>query len=186
MKKEQRRKIIKTVLLTIAAAGVVSMAIMAPNALQSLDLFYGKKRKKYNQKYYIKSKISELKNKNYIEFCHKDNQTFVSLTEKGKNLLLKYKLKELTLKKPTKWDNKWRLVIFDIKEYKKHIRDSMRKELINFGFLRIQDSVWVFPYECEEIIIMLKSYFYLGKEVLYIIAEKIENDSWIKRKFDLV
>ena len=80
MEKEQRRKIIKTVLITIAAAGVISMAILAPNALQSLDLFYGKKRKKYNQKYYIKNKLVELKNKNYIEFYYKNNQTFIRLS----------------------------------------------------------------------------------------------------------
>lgn len=185
MEKRTKIKIAKIILLTIAAAGVLSMAVLAPNALQSLEMFYGNKKKGFHQ-YYINNVINRLKNKGFIEFRKKNGKTFIYLTEKGRQNLLKYQLQELTIKKPKKWDKKWRILIFDIKEYKRQLRDSLRKELVNLGFLRLQDSVWVYPYECEEIVIMLKSYFHFGKEVLYITAEKIENDEWLKKEFNLI
>jgi len=77
------------------------------------------------------------------------------------------------------------VVIFDIKERRKIIREELRKELINLGFRRLQNSVWIYPYECEELIIMLKSYFSIGKDVLYMVVERLENDKWLKRDFGL-
>ena len=53
------------------------------------------------------------------------------------------------------------------------------------GFLRLQDSVWVFPYDCEEVIALIKADLRIGKDVLYTIVEKIENDKPIKKHFDL-
>lgn len=55
----------------------------------------------------------------------------------------------------------------------------------DFGFLRIQDSVWLSPYDCEELIALVKAELRLGKDVLYAIVEEIENDGWIKKHFNL-
>ncbi len=180
---EKRVKIAKIVLKTIGMAGLISMAILAPNTIQALDMFYD--RKKYNPKYQVNKAISRLKEKDLIEFHNKNNKIFLRLTNKGESELLKYQLQELQIKKPNKWDEKWRIVIFDIKEYKRRVRDELRQTLETFGFLKLQNSVWVHPYECEEIIIMLKSHFHIGKDVLYIIAEKIENDKWLRQEFGL-
>src|SRR3989344_5509248 len=48
--------------------------------------------------------------------------------------------------------------------------------------LKLQNSVWVYPYDCEDFISLLKADFKIGKDVLYIIVEKLEND-WHLRKF---
>ncbi len=184
MEKEQKIKIAKIILKTIAVAGVISMVILAPNALQALDMFYGDRKRKYNVKYYVKTSISKLKDQGFIKFEKKGERTFARLTEKGRQKLLKYQLGELILEKPKKWDGKWRVIIFDIQEYKKKIRNELRNELINLGFVKLQNSVWVYPYDCEEVIIMLKAYFRLGKDVLYLVVERIENDKWLKREFD--
>ena len=53
------------------------------------------------------------------------------------------------------------------------------------GFLRLQDSVWVYPYDCEDFVALLKADLRLGREMLYIIAEKIENDGWLRQEFNL-
>lgn len=180
---EKRVKIAKLVLKTIGAAGLISMAVLAPNALQALDMFYD--RKKYNPKYHLNKAINKLKEKGLIEFCNKNGRIFVRLTKKGESDFLKYQLQEISIKKPIRWDKKWRIVIFDIKEYKRKTRDNIRRFLESLGFLKLQNSVWVYPYECEEIIIMLKSHFYIGKDVLYIVAEKIENDKWLRKEFGL-
>ncbi len=180
---EKRVKIAKIVLKTIGAAGFISMAILAPNALQALDMFYD--RKKYNPKYQINKAVAKLKEKGFVEFRNEGGKTFLKLTEKGEAELLKYQLQELVIKKPSKWDGKWRIVIFDIKEYKRKIRDEFRQTLEILGFLKLQNSVWVYPHECEEVITMIKSHFHIGKDILYITAEKIENDKWLRKEFHL-
>ena len=186
MRKETTIKIGKIILKTIAVAGVLSMAVLAPNALQSLKMLYGEKERKYRVGLYVKKTITKLNEKGFIEFQKRNNQIFVNLTKEGKEELLKYQLKEAAIKKPRNWDEKWRVIIFDIKEQRKNTRDNLRRELMNLGFLKLQNSVWVHPYDCEEVVILLKSYFHLGKDVLYMTVEKIENDKWLRKEFKLV
>ncbi len=189
MKKETKEKAIqitKIILKIIAASGFISMALLAPNAIQVLDMFRDKKRSRYNPSHHIKSTLSRLKDQGLIEFQKRKGKTFIRLTDKGEKKLLKYQLQEAFIPKPKKWDKKWRIVIFDIREDKRWIRDFLRKELVNLGFIKLQDSVWVHPYDCEEIIILLKAYLRRGKDVLYITAENIENDKWLKREFKLL
>jgi CRISPR-associated endonuclease Cas2 len=185
MKKETKIMVGKIILGTIAVAGVLAVAAIAPNALKAVDIFYNKEKRKYHMGSYMKKAITKLRERGLIDFEKRGDNIFAKLTEKGERELLKYKLREKVIEKPKKWDKKWRVIIFDIKEKRRAIRDELRNELVNLGFSRLQDSVWVYPYECEEIIIMLKSYFRLGKDVLYMVVEKIENDKWIRREFNL-
>lgn len=185
MKKETKIKIGKIILRTIAAAGILSVAVLAPNAVKIFKLFDEGKKKKYKRDYQIKRAIVRLKNSNLIEFQYKNGKNFVRLTSKGEEKLLKYRLQEIIIEKPKKWDGKWRVIIFDIAEQKRRVRDGLRTELINLGFLKLQNSVWIYPYDCEEIIIMLKANFRMGKDVLYLVIEKLENDKWLKQKFGL-
>ncbi len=181
--KEKSVKIAKIVLKTIAVAGFVSMAVLAPNAIQALSMF--KSGKKYEPRYYFNSAVSRLKNQGLIEFLNRNGKNYIRLTEKGKRKLAKYQFQEAVIEKPKRWDGKWRIVIFDIREEKKAVRDLLRRELKNLGFVKLQNSVWVYPYDCEEIVIMLKAYFRRGKDILYVTAEKIENDYWLKKAFEI-
>lgn len=183
MTKKTNIKVGKIVLMTIAGAGLLSMAIVAPNALQVIDMFSNKKNK--YRKYYINSAVSRLIKQNLIRFENKDGKKFVTLTEKGQLLVKKYEFQEKKIKRPKKWDKKWRVVIFDIKEYRRKTRDRLRITLINLGFVKLQNSVWVFPYDCEDIIVLLKADFKIGKDVLYMTVDKIENDKWLKKEFSL-
>lgn len=45
------------------------------------------------------------------------------------------------------WDGKWRVVIFDIPEAQRKIRDDLRFELKKLGFGSWQRSVWVTPFD---------------------------------------
>lgn len=55
----------------------------------------------------------------------------------------------------------------------------------SFGFYRLQDSVWVYPYDCEDVIGLLKTNLGLGSAVLYMIVEKIENDRRLREHFEV-
>lgn len=59
----------------------------------------------------------------------------LKLTELGRDAL--------GLEVEEKWDGKWRIVIFDIPEQKRVVRNMFRRRLKDWGFQRWQQSVWV-------------------------------------------
>ena len=108
------------------------------------------------------------------------------LTVKGKNFAEKVESAEkLRIRKPKKWDEKWRIVIFDVPEKYKSSRERFRKILQKAGFLRLQDSVWIHPYECEELIAFMRKELRLGGSVLYLIVEGLEGEVRVREHFKL-
>ncbi|KKW12544.1 MAG: hypothetical protein UY51_C0003G0008 [Candidatus Jorgensenbacteria bacterium GW2011_GWB1_49_9] len=175
----------KIVLGVVVIAGIIAIGAIAPNAVQLLDLLpnQGNKKKSYINKIVIKKLIDK---KLVKIITDEKGRKGIKLTKLGKEKLKEYKLTELTIKKPRRWDKKYRLIIFDIKEWKRDKRDKIRRWLEKLGFIRLQNSVWVYPYDCEEVIALLKANYQIGKEVLYIEADNIENDYWLKKSFDLI
>jgi len=173
----------RIILGIIAVTGLLALGAVAPNAVQALTLFTGKKKGHWKPSY-INGVTERLKGQGYVVFEKNEKGTFIKITPKGEQELLRYKIKEKLLKK-TRWDKCWRVVAFDIKEYKKETRNGIRHELQNFGFVRLQNSVWVFPYDCEEIIALLKAEYEVGREVLYIVAKHIEGDAALRKYFEL-
>ena len=55
-----------------------------------------------------------------------------------------------------KWPGKWFLVFFDVPEKQRNKRDYLRSFLKDVGFYPYQQSVYIFPYECEEEIKLIK------------------------------
>lgn len=182
---EQRANIRRIILGVIGIAGLLTMMAVVPNALQALTLF-GVGKRKYNPKYHTQSTLHKLIRQGLVKLS-KNHQGVdcVRLTERGHAELRKYELSETVIKKPKHWDGKYHLIIFDIKEWKRSTRNQLRIWLEHLGFVRLQNSVWVYPYKCREAITLIKSYFRLGGEVLYIVADQIENDAWLRREFDL-
>lgn len=118
----------------------------------------------------------KLEKRGYIKKYLEGKKSNFQLTEKGKQKALKYIFSDLKIKTPKTWDKKWRMVIFDIPEEKKSLREAVRLKLKQFGFLQLQKSVWVYPFDCQEIIYTLKYIYSLGKNVQYILAETIETE----------
>lgn len=184
MEAKKRVNITKVILTILATGGLMTMAVLAPNALQSLELLTG--RRKYNRRYYLKTTASRLANKGLIRWEKGNNKTFAGITDKGRQTLARYQLGDYDFQKPKRWDGKWRLLIFDIKESKREVRNQFRLELSNFGFRRLQNSVWVTPHECGELSFLLKTALGLGREVIYISESKIENDKELRKIFSLI
>lgn len=87
--------------------------------------------------------------------------------------------------KTRKWDGKWRIVAYDIPERFKPLRDAVRLTLKNAGFVKFQDSLWIFPHECRELATLIQKESRLRMCVLYGVLEKIENEERLKRHFSL-
>ena len=178
--KTRRRELQKLVLETVAIAGVLSVAMLAPNVLGAM----GKMGilPKRRQKEYVSSSASKLAKRGLLYFDGKRYQ----MTSKGENLLHRWQLTDFKLEKPKKWDKKWRVIIFDIPEKKRKIRDQIRNLFNSSGLYRLQDSVWIYPYDCEDIITLLKSEMGVGKNVLYLIVDELENDKYLREHFDII
>lgn len=84
-----------------------------------------------------------------------------------------------------KWDGKWRVLAFDIPEKKRSLRNKVRSTLQGFGFQKLQDSVWVFPHDCEDLIALFKADMRIGYSMLYMIVDEIEGQDRIKELFSL-
>lgn len=177
-KRTRRSNIQKIVLQSIATAGILGVAILAPNALQVLKMF-GYKPQGRDREVLLRSR-SRLVKHGLLKY----QNGFITLTEKGKKTLRRLQIRD-TVVIPKKWDKKWRIVTFDIKEHRRTLRNKLRLTLASIGFKRLQHSVWVFPYDCEDFITLLKADFKIGKDVLYIIADTIENDKPLKHYFGL-
>jgi DNA-binding transcriptional regulator PaaX len=175
----KKGEITKIILKTVAGAGLISVALVAPNALMMFKLF---DKDIHKRKYYIKNKTLDLVDKGLLKFENKNGNKVLRLTERGKVKLYNYE----RLEKPkTKWDKKWRVIIYDVWENDRNKRDAFRFELKNFGFKQLQQSVWIYPYDCEDFITLLKAEKKFGNNVRYLLVEKIENDSKIKKSFKL-
>ncbi|MDP2655529.1 MAG: CRISPR-associated endonuclease Cas2 [bacterium] len=180
--KRRKRDLRNAALMTIGLAGTIAVASVAPNMFQIL----GKTGLLTRLKYRSKGVLARLKYKGEIEFVERDGKKYVRLTDLGEKILdLNREKLKLTDNKPKKWDRRYRLVMFDIPEKRRRLRKLLRFEMQEVGFLRIQDSVWVYPFDCEEFITLLKADMRIGKDVLYAVVEEIENDKWIRKHFNL-
>lgn len=177
----------KDVLNGLMIAGAISIAATSPYFLLNLSKGIKKwlKNKKYQNKK-IYDTFYRLKKEGLVYFEKKGKQIYIRLTEKGKKKAGWFQIDALEIKKPKRWDKKYRLVIFDISEMKRIYREVFRGKLKELGFYPLQKSVWVCPYDCQDEIELLRDFFGLSqKELKFIVAEKIEKDDEIKQFFGL-
>ncbi|MBI4226386.1 hypothetical protein HY612_04720 [Candidatus Roizmanbacteria bacterium] len=130
--------------------------------------------------------LKNLEKKEILTLEKRGDQVLVYL--KGWNsTILKYSLRSLLdlKKKEKKWQGKWFLVIFDVPEIQRNKRNYLRSFLHYIGFYPYQQSVYVFPYECEDEIVLVKKIVESAKYISYVVAEKIEFEDEAKRHFGL-
>lgn len=118
----------------------------------------------------------------------KENQNSTSsllLSKNGKKVFLHCNLNNLKIKKPTKWDGLWRIVIFDIPEKFKRERKMIVYKLKQLEFYPLQKSVFVYPYECKNEIDFIVKTFNLHSYVRLIVAKEIDVAHNLKNKFKM-
>lgn len=182
---------VKHILGLIGTAGVVGLALVAPSAAILAKPFLDDQRKKQNNawKQYnpalLRASLRRLHEQKYVEITKQNGEEVVVLADAGKRRILKFALDELAIEKPKYWDGHWRMIIYDVENSKRRLRDVFRSALKSLGFLQLQKSVWVYPYPCEKQTTFLKEYYGVGNEVLYVVATTLEDDSPYKVYFGL-
>jgi CRISPR-associated endonuclease Cas2 len=131
----------------------------------------------------VKRLLYNLEKRKLVAIKEVDGELLVTFNEKGKELLLRYKLDELKIPKPRRWDGRWRIVIFDIPEKKKLAREVLREKLKQLGFYKLQKSVFIHPFECQREIELIARVYEVEPYVYFIRADYIDNQEKIKEKF---
>lgn len=182
--KKPRSEIVKDIFGWLTISGAVCMAASSPYFVINI-LKEFKKGRRYKQKR-VYDAFYQLKKERCLNMQKKNHQIYISLTDKGKRKAGWLQIDSLKITKPKKWDGRWRLVIFDIAQLHQIKREAFRGKLKELGFYLLQKSVWVYPYSCEDEIQLLKDFLGLGsREIRVILAEKIEEDSNLRKIFKL-
>lgn len=183
MKEKRGKEIIKYILKTLAITGAFVIASASPYFLTNIAKRYFRHRKYINRQ--IAKYLSYLKTRGLIKIQRKKSLIKISLSERGRAKLKTIQIQDIKIKKPSKWDGRWRIIIFDIPKKKDRIRDMFRMKLREFGFYQLQKSVWIYPYECQEEVVILRNLLGINKCVKLIVDKDLEIEKKILTFFNL-
>ncbi|OHB18993.1 MAG: hypothetical protein A2854_02475 [Parcubacteria group bacterium RIFCSPHIGHO2_01_FULL_56_18] len=173
-------------LRSLAVAGVISIALIAPKMtrlLKELDRPAKNRTQLYRR---INQGVARLEADGLVTVSGAYAERRVLLTEKGRKRVEEIEFGEYAIPEPAFWDGKWRVLIFDIVERRRRVRDQLRRLLQGAGFVRVQDSVWIYPYPCDEFVSLVRAHLKSGVgEVRSFVAEALESDKTLREHFRL-
>ncbi len=128
-----------------------------------------------------KRALKQLEQRGYIRVQGEN----CSITKKGRVALGTEIAKTRALLKHKKWDKKWRIVVYDIPQAYAPLRSRVRGILKSAGFVLLQQSIWVFPHECRQLMQLIKEEPHIAPFVLYGVLESIESEKQLRERFKL-
>jgi DNA-binding transcriptional regulator PaaX len=183
MKNYEHGELAKEILKGLALGGFIIGCIAIPNLAQVANLFNSRGWRDHCR---VRQAVQRLQKKKLVRITNKNGKDIVEITELGKRKVLEYKLGTMQLARKEKWDGKWRIVMFDIPEQKKRVRNAISYKIKDIGMHPIQKSVFVFPYSCKDEIDFVGEMFGVRKNIIYIEAMYIEGADNIKRHFSVL
>lgn len=109
------------------------------------DFIYNPLLERPVKKSALSQALKRLRESGLIELISDEKLAF-RLTDKGKEKAVLASLKF----DDSKWDGRWRLVIFDVPEKRRQARDLLRSRLKQWGFIHFQQSVWGTKKNCTK------------------------------------
>ena len=178
------KSLTKEILFMAAAGPIILSTLFLPNAAQMLKPLI-RWRKNWNKidRHLIRNAIKRLNNKRLVALTQKGDNLYIEITENGKKLIKNFDYDNLILLRPKKWDKKWRLVIFDIPEKKKKERRAFSVKLKDLGFYPLQESVFIYPYDCRDEIDFVCSFLSIDHYVNYCVVDILDKKEGELRKF---
>jgi len=175
------KSLTKEILFMVAAGPIILSSLFLPNAAQMLKPLI-RWRKNWNKidRRRIQDAIKRLNKKRLIELTEKNEKIYIKITENGKKIIKNFDYDNLELPRLKKWNNKWHLVTFDIPDKKKRERNAFSKKLKDLGFYPLQESVFIYPYNCRDEIDFMCEFLFIEPYVNYFIVDSID-----KREGDL-
>lgn len=117
---------------------------------------------------------------------HENGSMTVILSENGKRKALSYNMDTMVVKKASKWDGKWRMVMFDIPDKRKPEREVLRSLLKQLGFVKYQESAFIIPYKCKNEVDYVVEFYNLRPHVRLLEVGSFDDDLVFKKHFGLI
>ena len=182
--RQPRSVIAKNILEWVATAGVVAIAATSPFFL--VNLVRASRRWRHVSKKEVSGVFYRLRREGCLLVEKKNNQIYISLSDKGRKKTEWLRINHLAIQKPKRWDGTWRIVIFDIAHGYRLKREALRGFLKRLGFYQLQKSVWVHPYDCRNEINLLINFFgFSADEVRLITVLTLGEEKSLKQYFKL-
>lgn len=178
----------KDTLLKIAEVGLfVVAATSSPYFLHRLakNYFKDKSIKEIRRR---SRALKDLNRKRIIDFKElEDGSIKIVISQAGKNVIRQYKLDDMKIAKPKKWDDQWRIVIYDIPQKFRKSSDAFRRKIRELGMYQLQKSIWVYPYECIKELDFLCAIYGIPLDdcILYFKTKELPKEKEIKDFFNL-
>lgn len=137
----------------------------------------------YRSTYWRRAKsFEELEKEGFITVSGE----IIKITKKGLDAVKQgIFLESASDRKNEKWDGTWHFVAYDIPEKNKKDRNYFQRKIKEAGLFQIQDSLWVYPYECEEEIGLMANDLGLNNYVAFMKTSRVPFDKDVRRHFNL-
>ncbi len=185
--KKKRIRLGKTqqkVVMLLLGGVALSLSANPKKQFQILGEIYDE-LKKFDEKF-LKRSIRSLYESRVIKAkTNKDGTVTLVLSDEGEKRAISCNIDNIKIRKPKKWDGKWRFVLFDVPERKRLIRNALRHHLKTIGFFEFQKSVFVHPYDCKDEIDYIIEMNEAREFVRFVVADSVDNELHIKSFFNL-
>ncbi len=174
---------------TFLAASVVfpGLPIIAKPFIKSAQDSKRKKGQKEWEKYNIwrlRQIVKRMQNSNFVEIKEENGIQVVKITKRGKDKLLQFDIKKMQLDESS-WDGKWRLIVYDVRTSRRKNSEMFRQAITNLKLHKLQKSVYLTPFKCEDEIEYLRQVFEIGNEVLILTVRNLENEEAYRKYFGI-
>ena len=179
VKDSKTRKILRYLAL---AGGVAALSIAAPLLPHRILKAYVRSRRFEREKFL--QDLRRLQERELITVRElSDGTVEMHLSKRGKHLALRYHFETMAIARPKRWDGSWWLVMFDISRRQNKARDALRMKLKELGFYQLQESVFIFPFPCENEVDALTVFWGIRNSVLLMQVSRFEGEEKLKRHF---
>ena len=174
----------RRILLSIVGVGITVNALFDQTRIWRKATWEFRKWREKDSRRFSKA-LYKLKTQRLIShYIDSKGGEILELTEEGKKRVAQYIFEEASeIKRDEKWDGKWRMVIFDVPETMKSLRDVLRWKLKRLHFYPLQKSVFVYPFDCKEEILLIEEYYGLKDMAQFVLAERIESERKLIKYF---
>ncbi|MBU1327321.1 hypothetical protein KKB64_02420 [Patescibacteria group bacterium] len=177
---------VKQTLFKLAKAGADGLIFLFESEKRGIEFMHPGINLESPLDWQMKQLFRQLNKQHFVKVKKNiDGTVTVKILKKGMIKAITYKLDMMRLKPSERWDKKWRLVIFDIPNKYKKVRDLFRKRLCQLELYPLQESVYISPYACFDEVEFLRELYGVAFTVKYLLVEKVEDDIFLKTHFHL-
>lgn len=173
----------RTILEVLEEMGDVAEAILLSS--MSSRLVHRRLNERERGKDRARQAIERMKKRGEVRVRQTSAGKIISLTKEGSHTLRDLQLDLIGFKQSKSWDGRWRLIMFDIPDNKKVARNALSFKLKKMGALRIQDSVYMYPYPCREEVDFIGDFFLIRRYITYLEASSFDGDEALRKAFSL-